>query len=360
MGNILSNQLLNQLNNSRLFRNANRNPQQSEAETYPGASDAPPTASRRRPLPSDLLEGDERPPPSLAGSSSSQRRMRLRPRNSSVSVEETSSEDPSSSTTDHPTPLFSHQPVTVIVNVLNQERPNPPLNSILNAVLQALIARNPDSVQTWRTVPFFVIIRNSGDAPAPTPLPPLPQVAAAESSEPSDPSAVATPSAPLLLDERGNRLEVGSVRPDYSIFVAESRFLGDVFDFATDPQSVPRGAQSPTEHSTAQEFLRLFTALSDFTYEDLLRLEELIGYGHALVPLQKVEETFPAKLYSNILHEESEKCSVCLCKFEPSDKVRELDCRHVYHQACIDVWLTEHRNICPLCRRTAVGSDGNV
>ena len=29
-------------------------------------------------------------------------------------------------------------------------------------------------------------------------------------------------------------------------------------------------------------------------------------------------------------------------------------CRHTFHAACIDRWLTEERNACPVCRRAGV------
>lgn len=42
-------------------------------------------------------------------------------------------------------------------------------------------------------------------------------------------------------------------------------------------------------------------------------------------------------------------CSVCFEKFIDSDTCRELKCKHLYHQNCIDKWLSEHIT-CPVCR----------
>jgi hypothetical protein len=44
-----------------------------------------------------------------------------------------------------------------------------------------------------------------------------------------------------------------------------------------------------------------------------------------------------------------EMCSVCFEKFIDSDICRELKCKHLYHQICIDKWLNEHIT-CPVCR----------
>lgn len=42
-------------------------------------------------------------------------------------------------------------------------------------------------------------------------------------------------------------------------------------------------------------------------------------------------------------------CSVCFEKFIDSDMCRELTCKHLYHQTCIDKWLGGHIT-CPICR----------
>ncbi|KAL6185461.1 hypothetical protein ACLB2K_041594 [Fragaria x ananassa] len=45
-------------------------------------------------------------------------------------------------------------------------------------------------------------------------------------------------------------------------------------------------------------------------------------------------------------------CAVCLCEFEPEDKLRLLPkCSHAFHMECIDTWLLSH-STCPLCRST--------
>ena len=41
-------------------------------------------------------------------------------------------------------------------------------------------------------------------------------------------------------------------------------------------------------------------------------------------------------------------CSICLCEYEPNEKLCELPCGHLYHQECIDSWTSNHTK-CPLC-----------
>ena len=46
---------------------------------------------------------------------------------------------------------------------------------------------------------------------------------------------------------------------------------------------------------------------------------------------------------------EAPQCSVCIGDFEEGDILRRLPCLHVFHQSCIDPWMTQH-STCPNCR----------
>lgn len=45
----------------------------------------------------------------------------------------------------------------------------------------------------------------------------------------------------------------------------------------------------------------------------------------------------------------AECCSVCTFPFDDGDKVRRLQCLHLFHTGCVDNWLNKSKN-CPLCR----------
>lgn len=52
-------------------------------------------------------------------------------------------------------------------------------------------------------------------------------------------------------------------------------------------------------------------------------------------------------------------CAVCLCEFEPEDKLRLLPkCSHAFHMECIDTWLLSH-STCPLCRASLLDFSSN-
>lgn len=62
----------------------------------------------------------------------------------------------------------------------------------------------------------------------------------------------------------------------------------------------------------------------------------------AVFQLEKLPEKYRAEF-----------CSICLENFidTPTAILRQINpCQHVYHQACIDEWLTLHDRHCPLCR----------
>ncbi|WVQ95227.1 hypothetical protein IAU59_002322 [Kwoniella sp. CBS 9459] len=52
----------------------------------------------------------------------------------------------------------------------------------------------------------------------------------------------------------------------------------------------------------------------------------------------------------------AEKCLICLSEYEAEDDCRILNCRHGYHQECVDHWLSTGRNSCPACRSEAVNT----
>lgn len=44
-------------------------------------------------------------------------------------------------------------------------------------------------------------------------------------------------------------------------------------------------------------------------------------------------------------------CAVCLNNIEDCDKVRELlNCLHVFHSKCLDCWIDQGHQTCPMCR----------
>jgi hypothetical protein len=56
-----------------------------------------------------------------------------------------------------------------------------------------------------------------------------------------------------------------------------------------------------------------------------------------------------------------EVCAICLAPFEDHERVCEsnnLECQHVFHEACMISWLEKH-NRCPVCRQPYLVESGN-
>merc|ERR1712062_394856 len=54
---------------------------------------------------------------------------------------------------------------------------------------------------------------------------------------------------------------------------------------------------------------------------------------------------------------EQTKCLICLDEFKDGDDVKTLPCLHIYHQKCIERWLSTD-NSCPVCK-TSIGDVHN-
>ncbi|XP_078232875.1 RING finger protein 148 [Pogona vitticeps] len=50
-----------------------------------------------------------------------------------------------------------------------------------------------------------------------------------------------------------------------------------------------------------------------------------------------------------------ENCVVCLEMYKPKDIARVLHCRHLFHQTCVDPWLSKHQT-CPVCKWNILGA----
>ncbi|KAJ5542369.1 hypothetical protein N7535_004789 [Penicillium sp. DV-2018c] len=112
------------------------------------------------------------------------------------------------------------------------------------------------------------------------------------------------------------------------------------------------------------------------TYEDMILLSSLLGPAKPPVASQTDVNSagglFRLVEYAGSLIAEAvqgvgsiqiqdgERCLICLSDYEVADEVRQLGtCKHVFHQECIDQWLTTGRNSCPLCRGQGVKETGS-
>eukprot|EP00441_Pelagodinium_beii_P044292 CAMPEP_0197629792 /NCGR_PEP_ID=MMETSP1338-20131121/7509_1 /TAXON_ID=43686 ORGANISM="Pelagodinium beii, Strain RCC1491" /NCGR_SAMPLE_ID=MMETSP1338 /ASSEMBLY_ACC=CAM_ASM_000754 /LENGTH=169 /DNA_ID=CAMNT_0043200891 /DNA_START=139 /DNA_END=648 /DNA_ORIENTATION=- len=43
------------------------------------------------------------------------------------------------------------------------------------------------------------------------------------------------------------------------------------------------------------------------------------------------------------------ECGVCLSRIGPEAEAIKLPCKHIFHHRCIEKWLTQCKNSCPMC-----------
>ncbi|KAJ0232182.1 E3 ubiquitin-protein ligase RING1-like [Hirschfeldia incana] len=72
-------------------------------------------------------------------------------------------------------------------------------------------------------------------------------------------------------------------------------------------------------------------------------------YGTPPASKSAVDALPTVKVTVEMLKSEMNQCAVCMDEFEEGGDVKEMPCKHVFHQGCLLPWLELH-NSCPVCR----------
>ncbi|KAJ1698997.1 hypothetical protein LUZ63_007509 [Rhynchospora breviuscula] len=92
--------------------------------------------------------------------------------------------------------------------------------------------------------------------------------------------------------------------------------------------------------------------IDDMSYEELLDLEERIGYVSTGLPGDRILKCLKETTYRTCNESQGDSCVICMEEYEKGDKVGTLNCAHNFHTTCIKKWL-ERKNICPVCKSEA-------
>ena len=84
--------------------------------------------------------------------------------------------------------------------------------------------------------------------------------------------------------------------------------------------------------------------IDNMTYEELLALEDKIGYVNKGFSKNQID-----KIKSYKYDGENISCVICQENIEKNNDVKKLSCLHIFHSKCIDPWLTKEKN-CPFCK----------
>ncbi|KAJ4897788.1 E3 ubiquitin-protein ligase RING1-like [Raphanus sativus] len=72
-------------------------------------------------------------------------------------------------------------------------------------------------------------------------------------------------------------------------------------------------------------------------------------YGTPPASKSAVEGLPTVKVTKDMMRSEMNQCAVCMDEFEDGGDVKQMPCKHVFHQDCLMPWLELH-NSCPVCR----------
>lgn len=99
--------------------------------------------------------------------------------------------------------------------------------------------------------------------------------------------------------------------------------------------------------------------------ENITSIFRMIGNMVTITSEQRVtvlsKEGFD-KLHSRIYESSQEEisdenilCIICQCDFENGDEIKTLPCNHEFHADCVQSWLLNEKNECPMCRKEVTG-----
>ncbi|XP_020589057.1 probable E3 ubiquitin-protein ligase HIP1 isoform X2 [Phalaenopsis equestris] len=97
--------------------------------------------------------------------------------------------------------------------------------------------------------------------------------------------------------------------------------------------------------------------VDNMSYEELLALEERIGYVSTGLNEETILKSLRQRKYSpcnlEVASTEQEPCCICREDYGEGEGIGTLDCKHDFHTDCIKQWLMI-KNLCPICKTTAL------
>ncbi|XP_072978478.1 uncharacterized protein [Typha angustifolia] len=96
--------------------------------------------------------------------------------------------------------------------------------------------------------------------------------------------------------------------------------------------------------------------IDNMSYEELLALEERIGYVNTGLPDETMLRCLTENVYTSDKNqddqEEEANCIICLDEYKTGVHLGRLNCGHDFHADCIKKWL-QMKNACPVCKAAA-------
>lgn len=119
---------------------------------------------------------------------------------------------------------------------------------------------------------------------------------------------------------------------------------------------ISRTLRETYERAMEERLLGIYPNPDSMSYEELLALGERIGHvsrGLSKENINKIKLEEFNKNNLDIIKLNIENCSICFIEYKEKEKLKKLNCKHMFHPICIDKWL-ENEKKCPLCKEEVV------
>lgn len=156
---------------------------------------------------------------------------------------------------------------------------------------------------------------------------------------------------PLLLSSAS----ISRTRPESDNFDPFVFLQNHLHDLHADGANIQFEINHPSETGTEPGF-RIPSNIGDYFLGP--GLEQLIQqlaendpnrYGTPPASKDAVQKLPAVTVDDELLNSELNQCAVCQDEFEKGSQVKQMPCKHVYHDECLLPWLQLH-NSCPVCR----------
>ncbi|KRX04613.1 hypothetical protein PPERSA_04428 [Pseudocohnilembus persalinus] len=89
--------------------------------------------------------------------------------------------------------------------------------------------------------------------------------------------------------------------------------------------------------------------IDSMTYEQLLELQDKIGFVSKGLTKEQIK-LISKQYYNEQMKKFGDVCTICYNDFQEKEKVRILNCEHIFHASCIKNWLKQEKT-CPMCKK---------
>jgi hypothetical protein len=121
------------------------------------------------------------------------------------------------------------------------------------------------------------------------------------------------------------------------------------FDKATEKMSKNVYIDEETEIQTFTDREWYHYLQAKLSFEQIL-FKRLTKKEKEIVQICKLHgKSVDFESHFGIYKKQVENCSICLSEYESTQGIVVLDCRHYFHQTCLEDWMVEKQS-CPLCK----------